>query len=63
MLTNEEEDKIICQNKVIQNVNYTCQFCYKTMYNSACKRRHLLLSRDDCTRTMLCDKCNKLYLK
>ena len=62
MLTNEKKE-IICQNKVINNVNYTCTWCYKTMYNSACMNRHILLSRFECTRTMFCQQCNKLYVK
>lgn len=62
MLTNGNNE-IICQNKVIKNDNYTCDHCNKTMYNSACIKRHLLLSRVDCKSKMFCDKCNTLYLQ
>ena len=60
---NNENKEIICQSKVIKNVNYRCGHCNKTMYNSACMKRHLLLSRFDCKRTMFCNQCNTLYLQ
>ena len=62
MLTNENKE-IICKSKVIKNDNYTCDHCKKTMYNSACIKRHILLSKVDCKRTMFCIKCNTLYLE
>ena len=59
----DEHTEITCKTKTLQNVNYTCKTCNKTMLNFDCMKRHLELSKDDCTKTICCNKCNKLYLK
>ena len=53
----------ICHNNKINNTNYTCKYCFKTMTNSDCKIRHMTLNVEDCTRIMFCQKCENFYYK
>lgn len=59
----DDQNEITCKTKTLQNLNYTCKTCNKTILNFDCMQRHLKLSEDDCTKTVFCNKCNKLYLK
>ena len=59
----DEVDTIICKNEINTSINYSCEFCNKIIKNIDCKKRHLALSKNNCTKTLYCNLCKKNYLK